>query len=105
MTDVRLWVLCLARLDEYLQADYAFFLPVLELGPIVQTPRFLEYKLFELGNDTLDSAADGALVALVCLLKELTACSMESAFPGRVATVPVRDVADGADILDTHLRE
>jgi hypothetical protein len=83
----------------------AFFLPVLQLRPVVQAPWFLESELFELVDDVVDSVADSTFVTERCWLEEFAACAVEPGFAGNITTAPVGRVAAGADIFDAHLRQ
>jgi hypothetical protein len=62
----------------------------------------LKSKSFELVDDIVNSIADGALVALGCLLKEFAACAVEAGFRGYITTIPVRRATVGANIFLTH---
>lgn len=65
----------------------------------------MESEMLELVDDLFDSVADGTLVALGSLFKKLATSTVKPGFPGDIATVPVRRVAVGADIFETHSRE
>jgi adenine/guanine phosphoribosyltransferase-like PRPP-binding protein len=62
----------------------------------------LKSKSFELVDDIINSRAGGALVALRRLLKEFTACTVETGFTGYITTIPVRRSAVGTNVFLTH---
>lgn len=93
----------IAPSDRKLVEQDAFFLPVLQLWPVVQTPWFLESELFELVDDVVDSVADGTFVTMRGWLKEFAAPAVEPRFAGSITAVPVGRVAARADVFDAHL--